>query len=180
MLNMINMNKRIFYLVIMWIWNITFLSSTFYLLLNRSIGDGLGFFFLSIVIQFGLLMIFFLIKLAIDDDVEPDTYCPFLVGFFTLGRKKIYYSDLGYFWIRQSKNKIIVSKQDWFSTKKLFTVRIYDDLNIESIRKEIKSELEEIYQDELKESRKKQMIKDWDGYIDITSRRDDVINKIIK
>lgn len=38
----------------------------------------------------------------------------------------------------------------------------------------------EIYQDELKESRKKQMIKDWDGYIDITSKRDDVINKIIK
>jgi hypothetical protein len=167
------MIKRNFYLTLMWLWNIMFFSTTFYLSSLH-----IGFFFLSLIIQFLLVLIFFVINLIIDDNTELDTYCPFMIGFFTLFRKKIYYSDLGYFWIRQKGNEIIVSKQDWFFTKSLFS--IYIGGNIESIKNEIKSELQEIYKKELEEKKKKEIIQKWDGYLDIASKRDDIINKIIK
>lgn len=170
------MTKRIFYLTLMWLWNIMFLSTTFYL--STDIESASIFF--TVMIAF--VLFFYLISLVIfgvrDVDVDPDTYCYFFIGFLTLFRKKIYYSDLGYFWIRQKGNEIIVSKQNWFSTKVLFTV--YNDGNIESIKEEIKKELEDIYKAELEETRNKKLIQDWDGYVDIVSKRDDIINKITK
>jgi len=170
------MTKRIFYLTLMWLWNIMFLSTTFYLSTDI---ESVTIFF-TVMIAF--VLFFYLISLVIfgvrDVDVDPDTYCYFFIGFLTLFRKKIYYSDLGYFWIRQSGNLIIVSKQSWFFTKALFTV--YNNGDIESIKNSIKKKLEDIYKEELEEKRKKKLIQGWDGYIDIVSKRDDIINKIIK
>ncbi len=172
------MIKRNFYLTLMWLWNIMFFSTTFYLS-SLHIANGLGFFFIIILITFIFHMIFIFISDKENNDVvDLDTYCPFITGFFTLRRKKIYYSDLGYFWIRQKGNKIIVSKQSWFFTKELF--KIGNNGNIESIKNEIKKELEYIYKLELEKKRKKKLIEDWDGYIDTVSKRDDIINKIIK
>jgi hypothetical protein len=47
------------------------------------------------------------------------------------------------------------------------------------VRNQIKYNLEEIYKEKLVKINKKEMIKNWDGYIDITSKREDIIDKIV-
>jgi len=46
----------------------------------------------------------------------------FLIGIMTLFHKKIYYSDLGYFWVRLYKNEVYIYEQDYFIFKEIGVV----------------------------------------------------------
>ena len=120
-----------------------------------------------------------------DDSPDMTEISLFFSGILTLGRKRIYYSDLGYFYIRQefgNKNNIIISKQDYIVSKSLFETSFYGDIN--TFREEIKNKLEYLYKEELREKRDKVSLKstlnNWDGYIDIKSKRDDKLKQLLK
>ena len=107
---------------------------------------------------------------------------PSFFWFLTLGRKKVYYSDLGYFYVSIKGDYVKVFKQGYFMSHYLFSV--WYDGDIESLRLEMKKELDFLYEEELRKTRHKKFKKDklylWDGYIDIVSKRDDKISKLLK
>jgi hypothetical protein len=108
---------------------------------------------------------------------ELDDDCIFLLGVLLFRQKRIYYSDLGYFYL-SGKETITIWKQGFFSSKKLFDVH-YNG-NLDNLRTQIKSDLEKIYKKELEEKRRFKTLKDWNGCIDKQSERDDILNKILK
>jgi hypothetical protein len=110
------------------------------------------------------------------DIPDIDEYCSFLLGIFLFGQKRIYYSDLGYFYM-SGKSTLSIWKQGIFFSKRLFKVHYVGD--IEYTRNKIKSELEKIYSRELEENRRRKLLKDWNGYIDKKSERDDKLDKIL-
>jgi len=113
-------------------------------------------------------------------DVGDDI--PSFFWFLTLGRKKVYYSDLGYFYVSIKGDYVRVQKQGFLLSHYLFEVS-YDG-DIESLRLDIKKELDFLYEEELRKTRHKKFKKDkldlWDGYIDIVSKRDDKLSKLLK
>jgi hypothetical protein len=131
-----------------------------------------------------IYLVISLIALVIDglvtsDFKDPDGLVPFMLFFFFIKDKRIYYSDLGYFYIRPNNNgdKVYLYKQGYFFYSKIGSV--YYNGNTESLSKEIKSELDTIYKKELERIRVKKSIKDWDGYLDLPSKRDDKLNQLI-
>jgi len=111
---------------------------------------------------------------------SPNELVPFMFFFFFINNKRIYYSDLGYFYIRPNNNgdKVYLYKQGYFFYSKI-GLHYYNG-NTESLSKEIKSELDKIYKKELERIRVKKSIKDWNGYLDLPSKRDDKLNQLIK
>lgn len=105
---------------------------------------------------------------------------PFFFFFFFLKNKRIYYSDLGYFYLRSNKrgDEVYVYKQGYFLYEKISEV--YYNGNTESLSKGIKYNLDFIYSTELERIRSKKAIKDWDGYLDLPSKRDDKLNNLLK
>ena len=61
-------------------------------------------------------------------------------GLFTLGFKKIYYSDLGYFWCCKRGNYVTIYEQKLLCVIRICKVDYYGD--IESLRNRIKGEIE--------------------------------------
>jgi hypothetical protein len=118
--------------------------------------------------------------LVTSDFKDPDGLVPFMFFFFFIKNKRIYYSDLGYFYIRPNNNgdKVYLYKQGYLFYSKIGSV--YYKRNTESLSKEIKSELDKIYKKELERIIVKKAIKDWDGYLDLPSKRDDKLNQLIK
>jgi len=101
----------------------------------------------------------------------------FLFAIFTLNRKQIYFSELGYFYIKQNNNIVKVYKQTPFVSKYLFDVG-YNG-NLEPLKNNIKSSLKQLYSDELKKKTLENNLKNWDGYIDTQSKRDDKLNQLL-
>ena len=130
------------------------------------------------ILFFTLVHLLSAIYIAWRDDCFPDVdgLCLFMIGFLLFGQKRIYYSDLGYFYM-SGRSKLSIWKQGFFSSEKLFSVNYHGD--IEDTRNQIKSELEKIYHRELEQNRKRKLLKDWNGYIDLKSERDDKLNKIL-
>ena len=112
--------------------------------------------------------------------VTPGDDVPIFFSVFTLGRKKIYYSDLGYFYMSIKKDGSMVSihKQGIFVSHKLF--EIYYNNDVEELRSSIKAHLDSIYREKLEKKKIKDRLKQWDGYIDTTSKRDDKLNQLLK
>jgi hypothetical protein len=112
----------------------------------------------------------------VGDDIPP------FFWFLALGRKRVYYSDLGYFYVSIKGDYVSVHKQGLIMSHYLFKVWYGGD--IELLRDSIKSELDSLYAKELMESRSKKLKKDnlrsWDGYIDIVSKRDDKLKDLLK
>ena len=108
---------------------------------------------------------------------DIDEYCYFVFGMLLINQKRIYYSDLGYFYM-SGKSRLTIWKQGYFISRKLFSVYYTGD--IDGTRSKIKSELERIYALELEENRKRKLLKDWNGYLDKKSERDDKLNKILE
>ncbi len=111
------------------------------------------------------------------DMPDIDEYCSFLLGTLLFNQKRIYYSDLGYFYM-SGKSKLTIWKQGYFVSHRLFNV--YYGGDIEAVRQEIKSELERIFERELEENQRRKLLKDWNGYIDKKSERDDKLNQILR
>jgi hypothetical protein len=101
-------------------------------------------------------------------------------GFLTFGFKRVYYSDLGYFWIRKNDRLVHLYGQKLFAMYKIGEV--YWDGNIEHLKLEIKKELEEIYKVQLSLKRKRDLDKklwsEWDGSVDKKSERDNKLNEL--
>ena len=114
------------------------------------------------------------------DFKEPDGFVLFTFFFFFLKNKRIYYSDLGYFYIRPNRkgDQVRVYKQGYFFYDKLFEV--HHNKDIETLSIDIKCRLDYMYKEELERLKVKKAIKDWDGYLDLPSKRDDKLNQLIK
>ena len=114
------------------------------------------------------------------DTKDPVEFVLFTFFFFFLKNKRIYYSDLGYFYIGTNRkgNQVRVYKQGYFFYDKLFEVHHNND--IETLSTDIKCRLDYMYREELERLKVKKAIKDWDGYLDLPSKRDGKINQIIK
>ena len=109
-------------------------------------------------------------------DTPLDIISP-IHGYATFGFKKIYYSELGYFWMFKFKNTISVYEQ-----KSFYMIRIYEihfDGDIEKLKKSIKYFIEQKYHVELASKRKlDNFYKDWDGCLDDASSRDLKLNNL--
>jgi hypothetical protein len=112
-------NKRNIYLGLMFLTNLIGIGMSFYIGI-KSIVETIGF----LSIYFVLIFLISLIISTISSDLFD--YCFFPIGFLTINRKKIYYSTLGYFYIRQRGDLLTISEQGWFTTKRLFEIRIYN------------------------------------------------------
>jgi hypothetical protein len=108
---------------------------------------------------------------------DPFDNLLFLLALITLNRKQIYFSELGYFYIKQDNNIVKVYKQTAFVSKYLFDVN-YNG-NLEPLKNNIKSSLKQLYSDELKKKTLENNLKNWDGYIDTQSKRDDKLNQLL-
>lgn len=162
----------------------TILPTIILIMMGRSVGD-------IILLTMTIYLVYVLISIVMvltwgfisnGDLPDPGYDIPFFFWFLTLGRKKVYYSDLGYFYVSIKGNNVSVHKQGLVLSHYLFEVS-YDG-DIESLRLSIKKELDFLYEEELRKTRHKKFKKDkldlWDGYIDIVSKRDDKISKLLK
>ena len=131
-----------------------------------------------------LVSMFWVLIYGLIKDGEPQhpTYnIPFLFWPFALRRKKVYYSDLGYFYISLKDGDVNVYKQTSLMSHFLFHVYFNGDVN--RLRSDIKKHLDDIYHRELEAMRNKRELKNslkkWDGYIDLKSKRDDKLDKLL-
>jgi hypothetical protein len=107
---------------------------------------------------------------------DLDEFILFLFSPFFFFHKRIYYADLGYFYISGSET-ITVRKIEYLYTRTLFEVNYNGD--VEKLRLDIKSKLDSIYAEELDKKRKVKKLKDWNGYLDKQSERDDKLKQIL-
>lgn len=157
---------------------IAFILPFVFSLFLRNIGAIIFLPILSYLIYIVCHLVSTLIKTTYtQNDLDFYDYCIFLLGVLLFRQKRIYYSDLGYFYL-SGKNDLTIWKQGFFSSEKLFNV--YYDGNLDDLRNQIKSDLEKIYKKELEEKRRFKTLKDWNGCVDKKSERDDKLNKILK
>lgn len=100
--------------------------------------------------------------------------------------KWVCHSELGYFPTIIGKNKLIIYKQNIFSINKLTSIST-DNSSIEHISNMIRGQLDllyEIHLQDVKESEvievKNNEIRKWDGFLDVPTRRDKKIDKLLK
>ena len=162
----------------------TLLPPIMSIMVGHSVGNVIGITFVTYMLYVVLCIIWILTYGFVSKGDLPDVgdVTPFLAWLFTLDRKRIYYSDLGYFYVSIKGDYVRVHKQGLFMSHYLFNVWYGGD--IELLRDSIKSELDSLYKKELEEVRSKRLksdnLKAWDGYIDIVSKRDDKLNQILK
>jgi hypothetical protein len=168
--------KRIFFIT----------SSFLFLMLPVLIGSLytplLASIFTSFLFSFLFYILFHMLGITYFILIKPEVfdifdYCFPFFGILLLNQKRIYYSDLGYFYLSGTKT-LTIWEQNFFYSKKLGYIWYNGD--VDKLRTEIKSKLDTIYEKELEELKKKKSLKDWNGYIDKKSERDDKLNKILK
>ena len=101
----------------------------------------------------------------------------FFGGLYTLKFKRIYYSELGYFYINKSDDEIKIFEQNYLYMERIGSVNYNGD--IEDLKKSIKRKLEDHYKEYMKSKQESDKLKNWSGSLDIQSERDDKINKIL-
>ena len=139
---------------------------------------------ITVVILIGSRLLFRTIDKAVEDDHECITILGYLY-FRKLKKKWIYHSDLGHYLCIITTDKIKL-----YEPKYLYMKEIYDDYysgTVEDISKNIKRHLDNRYKSLLVDIQQDKEYKErinkinkWDGYLDVQSRRDDKINKILK
>jgi hypothetical protein len=80
--------------------------------------------------------------------------------------------------IKKDGSMVSIHKQGIFMSHKLFEIYYNDD--VEELRSSIKAHLDSIYREKLEKKKIKDRLKQWDGYIDTTSKRDDKLNQLLK
>jgi hypothetical protein len=153
-------------------------------MMGRSVGNiillTITIYLVYVLVSIAMVLIWGIVSKGNLPDLGDDI--PSFFWFITLDRKRIYYSDLGYFYVSIKGDYVRIYKQGPIMSHYLFNVWYSGD--IESLRSSIKDKLDSLYREELEESLikklKKDKLKDWDGYIDIVSKRDDRLNQILK
>jgi len=146
---------------------------------SGGVGFPVGLMFYCLYALLTLLITFIsLHRETTDGNVGDVIISPF--GFLTFGFKRVYYSDLGYFWIRKSGRQVYLYEQRPFAMYKIGKTFWGND--VESLKSEIKNKLEEIYKEKLEQKRQKDWEKkiwnDWDGTVDKKSERDNKLNEL--
>ena len=162
----------------------TILPTIILIMMGRSVGDiillTMNIYLVYVLVSILMVLTWVFVSNGNLPDVGDDI--PLFFWFLTLGRKRVYYSDLGYFYVSIKGDYVSVHKQGFLLSHYLFNVWYGGD--IESLRVGIKSELDSLYAKELAEARSKKLKKDslkvWDGYIDIVSKRDDKLKDLLK
>jgi hypothetical protein len=104
------------------------------------------------------------------------------VSFWFDQYKKIYHADFGTLYTDILNDKgvdyVCIYEQRWFYMKKIAQVEYSE--NIQILVDRIKYNLDSIYKHNLEKSIKKNRthFKEWDGYLDTESKRDDKLNKL--
>ncbi len=128
-------------------------------------------------LTFGLIT--FLLSSFRNLDLQDFISVPF--GFLTFRFKRIYFADLGYFWIRRSGSTIYIYKQSLLCMIGIGEVYYYSD-DIDKLKRGIKVRLGLIYEERLNDKRRKDHInslyKNWDGCVDNKSERDSKLDKL--
>jgi len=162
----------------------TILPTIILIMMGRSVGDIILITMTTYMVYVLVSILMVLIWVFVSNGNLPDVGddIPSFFWFLTLDRKRIYYSDLGYFYVSIKGDYVRVQKQGFLLSHYLFNVWYGGD--IELLRSSIKSELDSLYKKELAEARSKKLrgdnLKAWDGYIDIVSKRDDKIKRLLK
>jgi len=162
----------------------TILPTIILIMMGRSVGDIILITMTTYMVYVLVSILMVLIWVFVSNGNLPDVGddIPSFFWFLTLGRKKVYYSDLGYFYVSIKGYNVSVHKQGFLLSHYLFEV--WYDGDIELLRSSIKRELDSLYAKELAEARSKKLkgdnLKAWDGYIDIVSKRDDKIKRLLK
>lgn len=129
-----------------------------------------------VLLTFTIYMVYLLVSIVMvltwgfiskNDLPDPGAYIPSFFWFLTLGWKRVYYSDLGYFYVSIKGQNVYVYKQGLFVSHYLFEV--WYDGDIESLRVNIKRKLDFLYEEEVRKTRHKRFKKDkldlWDVLI---------------
>lgn len=140
------------------------------------------FYLIYIVLHLGTLIV----MSAFSDRVPDFTDYHFIfTGLLTIRYKRIYYSELGYFYLSDfdSASDFIdvrtmeIYEQGFLHMKKVTNVAYDGDL--ESLKRNIKSKLQDHYKEQIKRQKRKAEIDNWSGCVDKQSERDDKLNKIL-
>jgi hypothetical protein len=107
---------------------------------------------------------------------------PFYFWFVSLGFKRILLNDFGTFYSYMFGDTIYIYEQKLLYMKLVMTTHHND--NMEETSNAIRNRLTNLYKEKIQEIKRKKRIsssyKMWDGYLDVASKRDDKISKIIK
>lgn len=101
--------------------------------------------------------------------------------------KIVHHENLGEFILKVDNNdvdkQLDLYQQNWFGFKRIASFELVD--NPEVLAKKIKTKLDELYSKKLFETDKKirfnqkvNKIMEWDGYLDVVTRRDDKLDKL--
>lgn len=126
-----------------------------------------------------LLVLIFVIIILIFIGIGQYLKCFWWIDNLTTKQKKVYHSDLGYFYIEYDikREKTTLYEQKIFTQVKISEIGSIDP---EYISKRIKTILDNKYKEKLEEEHKKKKMETWDGFLDIQGKRDQKIDQIIK
>jgi hypothetical protein len=103
--------------------------------------------------------------------------------------KFVSHAKLGYFILIFDGNNAKLYEVNWFSLKYIITIDMYDyEYDHVKISTKIKLRLDKLYENRLEKIKRKEdienktnnLVSKWDGFLDVESRRDAKIDKIIK
>lgn len=126
-----------------------------------------------------LLLLIFTLEILLFTGIGKFLSCFWWVDTLTTKQKKVYHSDLGYFYIEYDikGEKTTLYEQKIFTQEKISEIGSIDPDYI-SVR--IKSILDDKYRTKLETEQKKKKIETWDGFLDKIGKRDQKIDQIIK
>jgi hypothetical protein len=186
--------KRAFYIMFGTIFDTTliFLSGYFAYL----IPSGSKMPFAGYCVTFTLLFCVFgfisLLIMAFIEKLTGEKKLSFIMAPFSIenDNKYIYDSDRGYYlaMVSDADNKLIlqVYKQNFFSLKELFEIDLIYCNNEDDLKNKLKRSFDSIEKEnnfkKPKHKYKEQYyhFKNWDGYVDKQSRRDSILDKLLK
>ena len=144
-----------------------------------------GFFML---VLFGFLVILLsLLITAVFSFPALEGFFLFPLGVLTFfNYKRIYHSEMGIFYMTVDTikdkyseiTKITVYEQSFLYCKEKFEIEHKGDMNVSRIL--IEDKLNEMYKKKLERLRIENSAKNWDGYLDKKSKRDDILNRLVK
>jgi hypothetical protein len=147
------------------------------------------------VVVFLLFLLFSFLSIlftALIEKIVGEKNFSFIMAPFSIEKenKYVYDSNSGYYLAMindaDEKLKLQIYKQNLFSIKELFEIDLVYCLSEDDIKNKIKSSFEYIEsQDNFKKPKHKYKeqyghFKNWDGYVDKQSRRDGILDKILK
>lgn len=143
---------------------------------DPNVGNVISTFIVSSLILAVVVMIMGFGLMIVDKIEQPSDLITANIGYLAFRFKRIYYSELGYFWSFKFKDKIYVYKQGYFHLILLFSVDFSD--NITSVAAEVKRNLEYHLKEDIRKKKVNDTYKNWNGFVDVQSERDGKLNDI--